>query len=83
MIGVTVRIYIGGALIGEVHTGSDGYFEIDQLAPATYRVIEINLAGLYSSTPDEVEVALAAGALAEVRFGDWAGRHGWLPLIVQ
>ncbi len=83
IIGVTVRIYIGGALIGELRTGSDGRFEIDPLAPATYRIMEINLGGLYSSTPDEVVVDLVAGALAEVSFGDWAGRHGWLPLIFQ
>ncbi len=83
IIGVTVRIYIGGALIGELRTGSDGRFEIDQLAPATYRIMEINLAGLYSSTPDELVVDLVAGALAEVGFGDWAGRHGWLPLLLR
>lgn len=83
MFGVTIRLYREGLLIGETHTGIDGRFAFLGLTPTTYRLVQINLAGLYSSTPDEVEVTLHAGDEKEVAFGDWAGRHGWLPLILH
>ena len=83
MVGVAVRLYSGGLFLGELRTEGDGLFEFRSLSPGDFRVVEVNLAGLFSSTPDEVTVDLRAGDVVEIRFGDWEGLSTWLPMALH
>lgn len=71
--------------IAETQTAADGSYRFAPLAPdALYRVREAQPAWLrWSTTPDEVQIALANGQHAVADFGDWNGRPTWLPLIVR
>jgi len=83
LIGVAVRLYAGGLFLGELRTEGDGLVAFRSLPPGNYRVVELNPAGLFSSTPDEVMVELRAGDVVEIRFGDWEGLPNWLPLLLK
>jgi hypothetical protein len=83
ILGATLRLRMDGALVGSVITAGDGVFRFDALLPGHYTVEQINLAGLFSSTPDLVEVEVQAGLRTEIRFGDWGGRRIWAPLLLR
>jgi hypothetical protein len=83
IFGVTVRLLLNGAHVGGGVSSGDGSFRFDGLYPAHYTVEEANLIGLYSSTPDLVEVDVLPGQRTQVRFGDWEGRRSWVPLLLQ
>ena len=83
LVGVTIRLHRGQTLVGQAVTGGDGRFVFRDLASDRYRVVQQNFPGLFSSTPDEVVVDLAANRSVELLFGDWSGRSAWLPLILR
>ena len=83
MIGVPVRLYSGALLVGEIRTDAHGRFGLASLMPGRYRVVETNLVGMFSSTPDEVGVDVRAGDSVQIGFGDWAGHPLWLPLVLR
>jgi hypothetical protein len=67
-----------------VRTDVDGGYRFMGLAPGSYSVRETQPAGWrFSTTSDEVTVALAAGDTRSVDFGDWNGRPTWLPLVLK
>ena len=82
MFGVPVHLYSGALLVGEIRTDGHGCFGLASLMPGRYRVVETNLVGMFSSTPDEVEVDVRVGDSMQIGFGDWAGHPLWLPLVL-
>ena len=63
--------YLGQLAGASAVTGEDGSFSFPTLLPGSYRVVETNLEGYFSTTRDFVDVALASpGAAAVVEFGD-------------
>lgn len=69
---VELELRLGGSLVMTTGTLFDGSYQFDMLAPATYRVVEIDPAGLTSTTPNSVDVALVVGGAAFANFGDQA-----------
>ncbi len=71
--GVTVSLYDGvGGLVADTTTDYDGYYEFPYLPPGYYTVVETNLPGWISTTPDVVNVYLMGGAEEVVNFGDYS-----------
>ncbi len=69
---VTVTVYdTFGTLVATTTTDYDGYYMFENLAPGDYTVVETNLPGWISSTPDSVEVSLSSGEEERVNFGDY------------
>ncbi len=84
MAGITVRLFRDGRQIGQTMTGDDGAYRFTALPPGMYTLREIQPDWLrWSTTPDEVNVVLAAGETRTVDFGDWNGRPLWLPVIFR
>ena len=84
LVGITVQLYRGAALIGVTSSGGDGSYAFAGLPPDSYRLREINPPWLrLSTTPDEVTEGLAAGEVVKVGFGDWNGRGTYLPLLLR
>lgn len=85
LAGVIIRLSRWETEIAETQTAADGSYRFAPLVPgALYRVREAQPAWLrWSTTPDEVQIALANGQHAVADFGDWNGRPTWLPLIVR
>ena len=54
--------------------GSTGGYIVSASQPTRLR---------FSTTPNVIALALAAGETRTVDFGDWAGRPTWLPLILR
>jgi len=74
----------GGTYHGEQTTGGDGSYRFLGLDPGGYIVSETQPTRLrYSTTPNIMALALAAGETRTVDFGDWADRPTYLPLIVR
>ena len=83
LVGVQIRLLWNAQIIGTDTTSGDGTYRFAALPPGTYVVREHQPDWIrWSSTPDEVTVALAAGETHMVDFGDWRGRLIWLPLIM-
>lgn len=85
LAGVIIRLYRWDTEFAETQTAADGSYRFAPLVPgALYRVREAQPAWLrWSTTPDEVPIALANGQHAVADFGDWNGRPTWLPLILR
>jgi protocatechuate 3,4-dioxygenase beta subunit len=82
--GVTIDLFIGRELITGTTTLEDGSYEFTSLSPGTYRIREKNPPGVpYSTTPDEMIVALTRGWHLVVNFGDWNGMQFWIPMILR
>ena len=81
---MTVKLFRGGVQTGQATTAGDGAYRFAALMPGAYLVREVQPAWLrWSTTPDEVSVALAAGETCIADFGDWNGRATYLPLILR
>jgi len=61
-------------------TGADGICTFQDLPAGDYWVVETNPHGMYSSTPDTVQVTVLADQLVRVEFGDWRWQV-FLPVI--
>ncbi len=84
LVGVTIRLFRAGVQVGQAATDAAGGYRFSGLIPDNYTVREAQPAWLrWSTTPDEVQIALANGQHAVINFGDWNGRPTWLPLIVR
>jgi N-acetylneuraminic acid mutarotase len=84
LVGVSIRLFAGGAQIGQVMTTGDGSFIFATLVPGNYAVREVQPGWLpFSTTPNEVGVSLSSGQARRVDFGDWAGLSIWLPLVLR
>ena len=82
--GVTVKLLRGNVQTGQAATGDDGAYHFAALLPGAYEVREVQPAWLrWSTTPNEVSVALAASETRIANFGDWNGRQTYLPLILR
>lgn len=62
-----------GHQVGFQTTGADSDFTFAALVPATYRIQQYDLPGMYSATPNVIDTPLAAGDLLWVSFGDRYG----------
>lgn len=82
---VTLRLLRWDSQIAETQTAPDGSYRFAPLVPgALYGVREAQPTGWrWSTTSDEVQMALANGQEAVANFGDWNGWPTWLPLIVR
>ena len=84
LTGVTVKLLRASIQVGQATTAGDGAYHFSALAPGTYLVREMQPDWVrFSTTPNEVTVALAAGESRTVNFGDWNGRSTYLPLILR
>lgn len=84
LVGVTVQLFRAGLQIGQALTGGDGSYRFAGLQPGAYIVREVQPAWLrWSTTPNEVAVAVTNGGEVVVDFGDWNGRPFWLPLVLR
>ncbi len=85
LTGATVIVYTwpGMQEVARTTTGGDGMARFLALpAPTTYKVVEQDLAGMSSSTTNEVLLVLTAGATFDVAFGDYEVlEHVYVPLI--
>jgi LPXTG-site transpeptidase (sortase) family protein len=61
----------GTALIGSVTTTAGGAYNFPNLPAGNYLVIETDLAGYVSTTPNTVPVTVGAGGSSTVDFGDY------------
>ncbi len=80
---VRVDLYnsTGTTLIASVTTIAGGSYNFTNLAPGSYRVVETDLAGYVSSTPNQVLATATAGSSAIVNFGDYKLPTGILSSI--
>lgn len=62
---------IGTTLIATLTTTAGGAYSFTNLAPGDYVVIETDLAGYVSTTPNTVPATVTAGGSATVNFGDY------------
>ena len=71
--GVTIKVYdsTGATLIATTTTGSDGRYQVTDLLPRTYIVIEQDPLKYVSSTPNTVTVTVTPGGSATADFGDY------------
>ena len=60
-----------GNLVASTTTASDGNYIFGYLAQGIYTVVETNLPGWISTTPDSVEVTLSSEEEEVVNFGDY------------
>ena len=70
---VRVELYdsTGTTLIASTITTAGGSYSFTNLAPGDYRVVEIDLSGYVSTTPNRVSATVTAGSSATVNFGDY------------
>jgi LPXTG-site transpeptidase (sortase) family protein len=70
---VRVDLYdsTGTTLLASLHTTPGGSYSFTNLTPGNYRVVETDLAGYVSSTPNTVQATVTAGDSAIVNFGDY------------
>ena len=70
---VRVELYdsTGTTLIASMTTTAGGSYSFNNLAPGSYRVVEIDLSGYVSTTPNSVSATVNAGGSATVNFGDY------------
>jgi LPXTG-site transpeptidase (sortase) family protein len=80
---VRVDLYdsTGTTLIASTTTTAGGFYSFTNLAPGTYRVIETDLAGYVSTTPNTVSATVSAGGSATVNFGDYKLTGGALSSV--
>ena len=71
--GVRVDLYdsTGTTLITSVITGAGGAYSFSNLPAGDYVVIETDLAGYVSTTPNSVPTTVSGGGSATVNFGDY------------
>jgi hypothetical protein len=82
--GIVITLQRSGLFSGEQITSGDGSYHFPGLEPGSYVVSETQPTRLrFSTTPNIMALALAAGETRTVDFGDWAGRPTYLPLISQ
>ena len=68
--GVTVSLYLEGSLRGSVTTSLDGSYSLSPSASGIHVVVETDLPGWISTTPNSVEVNVAISSDYVVDFGD-------------
>ena len=70
---VRVELYdsTGTTLIASLNTTAGGSYSFTDLPPGDYLVLEIDLAGYVSTTPNSVPATVSAGGSATVNFGDY------------
>jgi LPXTG-site transpeptidase (sortase) family protein len=70
---VRVDLYnsTGTTLIASQTTTAGGSYSFTNLAPGTYQIVETDLAGYVSTTPNTVTATVNAGGSATVNFGDY------------
>ena len=61
----------GTTLIASVNTAADGSYSFTNITPGDYLVVETDLAGYVSTTPNNVTATVTAGGSATVNFGDY------------
>ncbi len=84
LIGVAVTLLSGGAEIRSARTAGDGSYRFDGLPPGLYRLRQTNPPwARFSSTPDQLDVFVAAEQWLVVDFGDWNGLAMYLPLLTR
>ena len=84
LLGVPVRLFTDGVLLGTVTTRAGGAYRFPHLPPGAYMVQEMHPAWMrFSSSPDAVPVTVTGGEDAVVAFGDWNGFPSWLPLLMR
>jgi hypothetical protein len=84
VVGVVVKLLVGGNQIASITTLGDGSYNFTQLPAGDYWVLEVNPPWLhYSTTPDEVPVTIINGVQSVVNFGDWNGLPAWLPFMLR
>ena len=71
----------GTTLIASTTTTAGGSYSFTNLTPGTYRVVETDLAGYVSTTPNTVSTTVNAGGSATVNFGDYRLNSGTLSSI--
>jgi uncharacterized protein (DUF2141 family) len=67
--GVTVEL-VRGEVTRTTTTDIDGSYSFEDVVPGSYRVVETNLAGYTSTTPDEVHIDVVLAEGKQVDFGD-------------
>ncbi len=81
---VEVRLEdLAGQVLRRTATREGGMYVFVDLLPGTYRVIQTNLLGYISTTPDEVEAAVESGKVSIVNFGDRLPARQHLPLLFR
>jgi len=84
LVGVTIVLFQDSDQLGEASTQGDGTYHFTTLLPGNYQVREVNPPwARYSTTPDEINLAVTNGGNAEADFGDWNGLPEWLPLLIH
>ncbi|HEY42247.1 MAG TPA: DUF11 domain-containing protein, partial [Dehalococcoidia bacterium] len=68
--GVTIELFRGETVLRTTLTAGDGSYSFLNVTPGNYRVVETNLPGYNSTTPDEVPITVVLGEDEEVDFGD-------------
>jgi uncharacterized repeat protein (TIGR01451 family) len=68
--GVTVELFRGETVVRTTLTAGDGSYSFLNVTPGNYWVVETNLPGYKSTTPDEVHVNVVLGEDEGVDFGD-------------
>ena len=73
LAGVRVELYdsAGTTLIAAIVTPTGGAYSFPNLAPGDYLVVETDLAGYVSTTPNSVTATVIAGGSDTVNFGDY------------
>lgn len=81
---VEVRLEdLSGQVLRRTVTLEGGMYVFVDLLPGTYRVVQTNLLGLFSTTPDEVLVTVESGKVSVVNFGDRLPLRQLLPLLFR
>jgi LPXTG-site transpeptidase (sortase) family protein len=71
LAGVTVRLYDNSNnLVGTVVTGANGTYRFSGLTDGNYTVVETDLSGYSSTTPNTVHTTILAGNQRVLDFGD-------------
>ncbi|MHA2377238.1 MAG: SdrD B-like domain-containing protein, partial [Candidatus Thorarchaeota archaeon] len=68
--GVTVRLYEGENLVAVNTTDPGGSYDFSGLELGVYEVVETDLSGWYSVTPNRVEITVEEGESVRVDFAD-------------
>lgn len=81
---VEVRLEdLSGQVLRRTATREGGMFVFVDVLSGTYRVVQTNLLGFLSTTPDEVEVTVEPGKVSVVNFGDRLPSRQHLPLLFR
>ncbi len=84
--GVQVELWRKGLLIRLANTWPDGQFAFSMLDPGTYQLIQRDLPGYRSTTPNTVDIVILPGQVVQVYFGDVvANAYQWtyIPYTVR